>query len=119
MGSGDFFHHLPSSTVSSCCFDAYQLSSLEAIHSSGVHNAPFRIETRHREAFQLPSLKFWLVLQIIRTVFVFRHQVTMNSHVMTQLWATMTVTLLLFRPPFASLRSLIVSALTLRHLIHL
>ena len=85
MGSEGFFHRLSSSTVSSCFFGAYQPSSLEEIDSSGVHNAPFGTDKRHLEAFQLPSLWFWLVLQSVRAVLVFRQQVAMNSHVTKQL----------------------------------
>ena len=69
---------------------------------------PFLKQKRHLEAFQLPSLSFWLVVQSARAPLVFRQQVVMNSHVTKQLFATVPVTLLQFRPSeslFASLLS--------------
>ena len=111
-----------SSTVSSCCFDAYQPSSLEEIHSSDAHNALFGTEKTHLQAFQLPSLWLWLVLQTLRAVLVFRHRVAMNSHVTKQLKATVPVTLLHFHPCeslFAFLRSLFALAQAFRCLAHL
>ena len=102
-------------------FCAYQASSLEEIHSSDVHNAPFGTGKRHLEAFQLPSLQSWLASKSVRAVLAFRQKVSMNSHVTKQLQATVPVTLLQFRPSessFASLHSLFVSALTCRRLSH-
>ena len=119
MGSEGFFHRPSSSIVSSCCFGAYQPSSLEEIHSSDARKVPFGTEKTHLETFQLPSLLFWHDSLSVRDVLVFRHQVATNFHVMEQLLATMPVTILQFRPPFASLRSSFVSALTFRGLVHL
>ena len=103
-------------------FCAYQPSSLEEFHSSDVRNAPYGKDMRHLEAFQLPSLQFWLASKSVRAVLVFRQMISMNSHVTNRLQVTMPVTLLLFRPSessFVSLPSPCVSALTFRRLAHL
>ena len=58
------FTILSSSTVSSCCLDAWQPSSFEDIFAADAHNAMFENrKKRHLEVFQLPSLWFWLVSQ--------------------------------------------------------
>ena len=108
MGSGGFLHRPFSSALSSCCFCAYQLFSLEEIHSSGVRSAPSGTDLRHLEASQLLSLQFWLVPKIVRAVLAFHQRVSVNSRVTNQLYVTVPVTLLLFRPcetPFAFLSS--------------
>ena len=103
-------------------FCAYQPSSLEECHSSDVCNATFGTDVRHLEAFQFPSLQFWLASKSVRAVLVFREKVSMNSYVRKHLQATVPVSLLQFRPSessFASLPSLFVSVLTFRRLAHL
>ena len=50
MESEGFFHRPSSSTLSSCCFFAYQPSSLAEIHSSDARNSPFGTDMRHLEA---------------------------------------------------------------------
>ena len=77
---------------------------------------------KHLEAFQLPSLQFWLVSQIVQAVLEFGQRVSMNSRVANRSQATVPVTLLLFRPSesaFAFLSSLIMLAPTFRRLAHL
>ena len=96
-------------------FCAFQPSSLEEIHSSGVRNAPFGTNMRHLVASQLPSLHFWLVSKIVRAVLAFHQSVSVSSRVTNQQEVTVPATLLLFRvsgSPFASLSSSFVLAPT-------
>ena len=98
MGNEDFFRRPCSSARSSCCFFALLPFSLERVHASDVRNVPSGINMRHLVTSRLPSLQFWLDSKTVRVVLAFHRQVPVNSRMTDQLYVTVPVTLLLFRP---------------------